>query len=713
MPVIPQYQRKIGEQNAPSVMVQANATPDMFGAGIGKALGQVADVAADISLKMDKADLVQAESLLRQKSTEYLYNDIFKRQGTAARDSDKAFGEKYKEFAADARSKLSGRAAGIFDQIASQYQASLYPKLQEHMTKQSEIALHDAYSAGLYTDSLTLSQDGYFRNKNVVAQMMAAGDAAVAALYQGRAPDFIKAKQLERSGAVLGAALKTLHDKDDYAGADEFIKMYGDKMDPRALAPFQGWVKNKTENRALSNEADRIAEMFGDNLAGAAEYLRSLKKSGGGESAPVPNASQYFTGNVDGINSPLVNRLARLAADKGINIVVNSGKRSKDEQAVLYEKYLRGEGNLAAKPGTSRHEFGDAIDTDSLNGISNEELARYGLGRTVDGESWHIEAVGSSVGGGRDPEYWDKLERSVFSKIQKNKAIKHDTEMRIREDLENRLATMVDPSERLQAIRESGLQPHDIAKMEKAEQGNRKSDITMEMKLKFLDDSGRLTPADVDAANNAGLLSGADYRKWMMKSVDSGSSRIKKEEEIRQKQIDVEIALRVEKEFAGKKNEEQALIKNTIYADLNERKVKGEARLAEARKLIDQEKKISGTVYTNFIGRRDQLNDLLAKYPEKKDVISWLAASVGGVKLGEFEPFIAGLDMKDTEVVQALRNMQKDGAQLTPRNFDYALDRVRALKAWSRGDRYAPVNPVVPPPPETPGTPELPYGDND
>lgn len=703
MPTIPSYKRQIGEQNAPSVRVQAGFTPDMFGAGVGKAIGGVAELANDISVKMDKADLVKAESLLRQRSTEFLYNDIFKRQGTAAKDSDKVFADKMKEFAAEARGMVSGRAQPIFDQIVTNYQTSLYPDLQRHMTKQAEIALNDAYSAGLYTDALALSQEGYFRNRNSVAQLMAAGDASVAALYQGRAPEFIKAKQMERSNAVLGAALKTLHDKGDYASVDEFIKTYGDKMDPRTLAPYQGWVSQKNENVALTTEADRIAAMFGDNSAGAAEYIRGLKAKGAGETT-VANAGKYFTGNISGMSDTLVNRLAKLAADKGINIVVTSGRRTKEEQAALYDKYQRGEGNLAAPPGTSRHESGGAIDTDSLENIPDEELRRYGLARTVKGESWHYEAVGTT--NKTDPEYFAKLERSVFAQIQKNKAIKHDTEMRIRENLEDQLAMTTDPVARLQLIRESGLRPSDAKRMEALEINSRESDITMEMRLKFLDDNGKLTPADVNAA--AELLSAKSYRAWMMKSVDSGTSRMKSEEEKRQKQIDAEITLRIDKEFSGKKEQDRSLIKNSIYATLNEKNLKGEERMNEARKLIAQEVQTSGIVYTNLVGRRDQLNDLKTKFPDKADLVTWLANSTGMKNLSEFEPFLAGLDLKDPDTQQALKNMQNDGAQLTPRNFEYALDLVRSRRAWSRGEKYTPVSPVTPVTPDRPDVPGMP-----
>jgi len=46
----------------------------------------------------------------------------------------------------------------------------------------------------------------------------------------------------------------------------------------------------------------------------------------------------------------------------GQDLTVISGGRTHEEQARLYNLYLSGRGNLAAKPGTSVHESGRAAD---------------------------------------------------------------------------------------------------------------------------------------------------------------------------------------------------------------------------------------------------------------------------------------------------------------------------------------------------------------
>jgi LAS superfamily LD-carboxypeptidase LdcB len=46
----------------------------------------------------------------------------------------------------------------------------------------------------------------------------------------------------------------------------------------------------------------------------------------------------------------------------GLDVRVSSGWRSSALQAILYKKFLAGIGGRAAKPGSSKHEKGQAID---------------------------------------------------------------------------------------------------------------------------------------------------------------------------------------------------------------------------------------------------------------------------------------------------------------------------------------------------------------
>ncbi|HYY73602.1 MAG TPA: LysM peptidoglycan-binding domain-containing protein [Solirubrobacterales bacterium] len=74
-----------------------------------------------------------------------------------------------------------------------------------------------------------------------------------------------------------------------------------------------------------------------------------------------------------------------------------SAYRSYAQQLYLYELYLSGQGNLAAEPGTSSHEYGVAVDLadPSMRTVVDRIGAPYGWAKTeAPGEWWHVTYVG-------------------------------------------------------------------------------------------------------------------------------------------------------------------------------------------------------------------------------------------------------------------------------------------------------------------------------
>ena len=79
----------------------------------------------------------------------------------------------------------------------------------------------------------------------------------------------------------------------------------------------------------------------------------------------------------------------------GKSLTLNQGFRSYAEQARLY-KESKGSGK-AARPGTSLHEFGLALDVQSTDLEALEKmglLRKYGFTRPLGSETWHIESAG-------------------------------------------------------------------------------------------------------------------------------------------------------------------------------------------------------------------------------------------------------------------------------------------------------------------------------
>jgi hypothetical protein len=93
-------------------------------------------------------------------------------------------------------------------------------------------------------------------------------------------------------------------------------------------------------------------------------------------------------------------RMADAASRAGITLKVSSGFRSHAEQVEMYRQYVRGRGPLAAKPGSSNHQSGHALDIDTVDlRVRNwlrHNAFRYGFHRTVPSERWHWEHWGVS-----------------------------------------------------------------------------------------------------------------------------------------------------------------------------------------------------------------------------------------------------------------------------------------------------------------------------
>lgn len=120
--------------------------------------------------------------------------------------------------------------------------------------------------------------------------------------------------------------------------------------------------------------------------------------AGAAPAAPTA-ASSRVTGDLEGLDPALRAALEQVAEQLGKPLDVISGLRTRAEQEELYRRYKAGTGNLAAVPGTSRHESGHAADV-YIDGVALANVpgaraaaAAAGLGFPVPGEAWHVEPV--------------------------------------------------------------------------------------------------------------------------------------------------------------------------------------------------------------------------------------------------------------------------------------------------------------------------------
>jgi peptidoglycan hydrolase-like protein with peptidoglycan-binding domain len=135
---------------------------------------------------------------------------------------------------------------------------------------------------------------------------------------------------------------------------------------------------------------------------------------GGAVTSPAPSSGgTRVTGYVNGVPRTITvssigngqtlrtdaanafNRMRAAARAAGINLNPVSGFRSMEQQRRLYQLYLQGRGNLAARPGYSNHQGGISVDI-STGGYSSSvyrwlanNARRFGFVNDVRGEPWH------------------------------------------------------------------------------------------------------------------------------------------------------------------------------------------------------------------------------------------------------------------------------------------------------------------------------------
>ena len=103
------------------------------------------------------------------------------------------------------------------------------------------------------------------------------------------------------------------------------------------------------------------------------------------------------------------------AAADGVDIVVNSGWRTPEEQEALLQEAIATHGSeqeaarWVASPDTSAHVSGDAVDVGPWDGWLwlEDHGARYGLCQVYDNEPWHFELRPEAVASGCPATYPD------------------------------------------------------------------------------------------------------------------------------------------------------------------------------------------------------------------------------------------------------------------------------------------------------------------
>lgn len=165
------------------------------------------------------------------------------------------------------------------------------------------------------------------------------------------------------------------------------------------LMQNRGLLKPKGQGKK-DKEKDKVEKAGGSggDSHGHSHGASSASSSGGtssnGEVPAVTRQGKQIGQKI----AAQFDQMVAAAAKDGVKLQIESGLRTHAEQEKLYQAYLNGTGNLAAKPGTSNHESGEAIDYSNTPGAFDwlkKNAAKFGFHGNVPGEPWHYSLTGN------------------------------------------------------------------------------------------------------------------------------------------------------------------------------------------------------------------------------------------------------------------------------------------------------------------------------
>ncbi|MER9628385.1 D-alanyl-D-alanine carboxypeptidase family protein [Mesorhizobium sp. M0296] len=425
---VPEYQSDISTRPIFQQDLDANATPEAFGAGIGRGMQSAArglDMAGDAVARVQ-----ELEDVARAKDADNSYSDWLRErmygdngfmtlEGRNAIDQRKTFEEdaanKRKEFG----SSLSAGAARAYQTASQARLQSVYQQSIIHTAGERKAWFKDASAARVQTfanDALVNFNNPSAVNKNLGAGIMEIRETGA---LQGWDADTLKLRESEfTSGVHKNITLRIA--QDDPVAAESYMKANAKQM----TGADQYALSTSLETELVAEKSKREAEAIlsggrAADVPAASAADRTVRETG-------PTKARGFLygrltggkgkGSVDGLRESFATNLAAMMQDAppGIRegLGIYSGYRSPEHQAELYASAVKRYGSPAAArkwvapPGHSQHNEGNAVDL-AYNGQSlshapknvvdwvHENAGKYGLYFPMKHEPWHVEPMGT------------------------------------------------------------------------------------------------------------------------------------------------------------------------------------------------------------------------------------------------------------------------------------------------------------------------------
>jgi len=198
------------------------------------------------------------------------------------------------------------------------------------------------------------------------------------------APRKLKAGEVRR----YIARVRDLEGDHPLHGDDWFAVITRDR--PTGLHGTRAQAQETLERAVANYPHGKLAGHTGDRIIEAEPKLGELKIDDWlkGDVKPIASVPKEYRDDY----RDTLDRAALAAYRYGQPIWVNESFRTRAEQQRFYDIFLAG-GNLAARPGTSAHETGLAIDVPNVRNTPKliREMRKLGLIDNVPSEIWHVE----------------------------------------------------------------------------------------------------------------------------------------------------------------------------------------------------------------------------------------------------------------------------------------------------------------------------------
>ncbi|OWK29211.1 M15 family metallopeptidase [Sphingomonas dokdonensis] len=260
------------------------------------------------------------------------------------------------------RKALEEQRKAVLDLAAAQEKALVTAERRQALdTAQIKIALDDALSTRQQTQALLEQARAEEQMNNSAGAASIAGEAIGEVQRQSRD----RVNDLERQLAENARSMADLQRGYD-AG---FARMIGQRVD--AMRDPRTGINLIYQRQRSALEGDPELQRNGKLLAAKLDALADARDR---ELKAVEDSTKALRRDTETLTSAQV---AKALRGEFAGIKINSTDRSTAEQAVLYARYKAGNGPLAAPPGRSYHERGQAIDISKSSGITQAELQRF------------------------------------------------------------------------------------------------------------------------------------------------------------------------------------------------------------------------------------------------------------------------------------------------------------------------------------------------